>query len=46
MLRRVKVDVEKDLPPKKETKLYIGMTAMQVGATSTSRQMLAVCCLS
>lgn len=30
MLRRVKVDVEKDLPPKKETKLYIGMTAMQV----------------
>ena len=29
MLRRVKGEVEKDLPPKKETKLYIGMTDMQ-----------------
>jgi len=29
MLRRVKGEVEKDLPPKKETKLYIGMTEMQ-----------------
>jgi SWI/SNF-related matrix-associated actin-dependent regulator of chromatin subfamily A member 5 len=29
MLRRVKVDVEKDLPPKIETKLYIKMTPMQ-----------------
>ena len=25
----MKADVEKDLPPKKETKLYIGMTALQ-----------------
>jgi SNF2 family DNA or RNA helicase len=29
MLRRVKAEVEKDLPPKTETKLYIGMSAMQ-----------------
>ena len=29
MLRRVKKDVAKDLPPKLETKLYIGMTEMQ-----------------
>lgn len=29
MLRRVKGEVEKDLPPKKETKLYIAMTEMQ-----------------
>jgi SWI/SNF-related matrix-associated actin-dependent regulator of chromatin subfamily A member 5 len=29
MLRRVKIDVEKDLPIKKETKLYIGLTSMQ-----------------
>lgn len=29
MLRRVKADVEKNLPPKVETKLYIGLTKMQ-----------------
>ena len=29
MLRRVKKDVAAALPPKKETKLYIGMTEMQ-----------------
>jgi SWI/SNF-related matrix-associated actin-dependent regulator of chromatin subfamily A member 5 len=29
MLRRVKADVEKELPPKKETKLYVGMTDLQ-----------------
>jgi SWI/SNF-related matrix-associated actin-dependent regulator of chromatin subfamily A member 5 len=29
MLRRVKTDVAKSLPPKKETKLYVGLTAMQ-----------------
>lgn len=29
MLRRVKKDVAKSLPPKKETKLYIGLTQMQ-----------------
>lgn len=29
MLRRVKKDVAKSLPPKKETKLYIGLTKMQ-----------------
>jgi hypothetical protein len=29
MLRRVKKDVATSLPPKKETKLYIGMTPMQ-----------------
>ncbi|KAH8068788.1 helicase [Aureococcus anophagefferens] len=29
MLRRIKKDVEKDLPPKREVKLYIGMTEMQ-----------------
>mmetsp|Transcript_18576 Transcript_18576/g.33600 ORF Transcript_18576/g.33600 Transcript_18576/m.33600 type:complete len:1152 (+) Transcript_18576:14-3469(+) len=29
MLRRVKKDVACDLPPKKETKLFIGMTPMQ-----------------
>jgi SWI/SNF-related matrix-associated actin-dependent regulator of chromatin subfamily A member 5 len=29
MLRRVKKDVATDLPPKKETKLYIGLSAMQ-----------------
>lgn len=29
MLRRVKKDVAKALPPKKETKLYIGLTEMQ-----------------
>jgi SWI/SNF-related matrix-associated actin-dependent regulator of chromatin subfamily A member 5 len=29
MLRRVKSDVAKSLPPKKETKLYVGLTAMQ-----------------
>lgn len=29
LLRRVKNDVEKDIPPKRETKLYIGLSAMQ-----------------
>ena len=29
MLRRVKKDVAAALPPKKETKLYIGLTQMQ-----------------
>eukprot|EP01114_Cavostelium_apophysatum_P015131 TRINITY_DN4061_c0_g2_i1.p1 TRINITY_DN4061_c0_g2~~TRINITY_DN4061_c0_g2_i1.p1 ORF type:complete len:648 (-),score=235.27 TRINITY_DN4061_c0_g2_i1:56-1999(-) len=29
LLRRLKVDVEKSLPPKKEVKLYVGMSAMQ-----------------
>ncbi len=29
LLRRVKSDVEKDIPPKTETKLYIGMTELQ-----------------
>lgn len=29
MLRRVKKDVTANLPPKKETKLYVGMTEMQ-----------------
>ena len=29
MLRRVKKDVATSLPPKKETKLYIGLTALQ-----------------
>jgi SWI/SNF-related matrix-associated actin-dependent regulator of chromatin subfamily A member 5 len=29
MLRRVKNDVEKDLPPKKETKLFVGMAELQ-----------------
>jgi SWI/SNF-related matrix-associated actin-dependent regulator of chromatin subfamily A member 5 len=30
MLRRVKADVAKSLPPKKETKLYVGLTEMQI----------------
>lgn len=29
MLRRIKKDVEKSLPDKKETYLYIGMTLLQ-----------------
>lgn len=29
MLRRVKIDVARSLPPKKETKLFIGLTDMQ-----------------
>ena len=29
LLRRLKVDVERSLPPKTETKLFIGMSAMQ-----------------
>ena len=29
MIRRVKADVEKDLPPKREIKLFIGLSAMQ-----------------
>ena len=29
MLRRVKTDVAKDLPPKTEVKLYIGLSEMQ-----------------
>ncbi|KAF0764000.1 hypothetical protein AaE_003127, partial [Aphanomyces astaci] len=29
MLRRLKADVEKSLPPKKETLLFVGMTPMQ-----------------
>ena len=29
MLRRIKKDVEADLPPKREVKLYIGLTEMQ-----------------
>lgn len=29
MLRRLKADVEKSLPPKKETLLFVGMSAMQ-----------------
>ena len=30
MLRRLKTDVEKSLPPKKEVKLYVGLTDMQL----------------
>ena len=30
MLRRLKSDVETDLPPKKEIKLYVGLTDMQL----------------
>ena len=30
LLRRLKSDVEKDLPPKKEIKLYVGLTDMQL----------------
>lgn len=29
MLRRLKVDVDRTLPPKKETKLFIGLSKMQ-----------------
>jgi superfamily II DNA/RNA helicase len=29
LLRRLKADVEKGLPPKQETKLYVGLSAMQ-----------------
>jgi len=29
LLRRLKSDVEKDIPPKKETRLFVGMTQMQ-----------------
>ncbi|BHF58101.1 SWI/SNF-related matrix-associated actin-dependent regulator of chromatin sub A member 5 [Sparganum proliferum] len=29
LLRRVKADVEKKLPPKKETKIYVGLSKMQ-----------------
>lgn len=29
MLRRLKKEVEKDLPPKKETVVYVGMSKMQ-----------------
>ena len=29
MLRRLKVDVEKSLPPKKETLLFVGLSKMQ-----------------
>jgi len=29
LLRRLKADVEKDLPPKKEVKLFVGMSEMQ-----------------
>lgn len=30
MLRRLKTDVETDLPPKKEIKLFVGLTDMQL----------------
>ena len=30
LLRRLKTDVEKSLPPKKEVKLYVGLTDMQL----------------
>ena len=29
LLRRLKIDVETSLPPKTETKLFIGMSALQ-----------------
>ena len=29
LLRRLKVDVEKKLPPKKEIKIYVGLSKMQ-----------------
>jgi SNF2 family DNA or RNA helicase len=29
LLRRLKTDVESSLPPKKEIKLFVGMTSMQ-----------------
>ena len=29
MLRRLKTDVDRELPPKKETKLFIGLSKMQ-----------------
>ena len=29
MLRRLKIEVEKDLPPKKETLVYVGMSKLQ-----------------
>ena len=31
LLRRIKSEVEKGLPPKKETKIYVGLSALQVG---------------
>ena len=37
LLRRLKSDVEKSLPPKKETILKIGMSEMQVGGTGRGR---------
>ena len=47
MLRRVKKDVAKDLPPKREVKLYTGLTDMQkfwrVAAVSRAR---ACACLT
>lgn len=29
LLRRIKADVEKSLPPKKEVKIYVGLSKMQ-----------------
>ena len=37
MLRRLKVDVAKALPPKTETLLYVGMTQMQVRLRGSCR---------
>ena len=47
LLRRLKSDVEKGLPPKKETILKIGMSEMQKKYYAALLQKaLAPCCLS
>lgn len=33
MLRRLKAEVEKSLPPKKETEVYVGLSKMQFGGS-------------
>jgi SNF2 family DNA or RNA helicase len=43
LLRRLKAEVEKELPPKKETKIYVGLSRMQREWYTKVRRSMCVC---
>lgn len=42
LLRRLKSDVEKKLPPKKEVKIYVGLSKLQREWYETQRKVVAM----
>jgi hypothetical protein len=50
LLRRIKAEVEKNLPPKKEVKIYLGLSKMQrewyvFGSNTLSFPVLPIACV-